>query len=162
MIISLIAAMDKNRVVGKDNQLPWHLSQDLKHFKAVTMGKPVIMGRKTFESIGRPLPGRRNVIVTRNGDFKVQEATVVHTLQQALAAVKGEIEVMIIGGGEIFRQAMPFAQKMYLTLIDHVFEGDAFFPEWSAEEWEIVKQEKYRAEGSEPYSYQFIDLVRIK
>lgn len=127
MLISLVAAMAANRVIGKDNQMPWHLPADLKHFKAVTLGKPVVMGRKTFESIGRVLPGRRNLVISRTPPADSRGAEWVNSLAQALELLQGHDEVMIIGGGEIYRQALPLAQRLYLTDIDLTTEGDAFF-----------------------------------
>ncbi|WP_409301234.1 dihydrofolate reductase [Peribacillus sp. SCS-155] len=135
-MISLLVAMDKNRVIGKDNQLPWHLPADLKYFKETTMGHPIVMGRKTFESIGRILPGRENVIVTRRQDFKADGCTILHSTEEIkLFAEKAGREVFVIGGAEIFREVLPFADRLYITEIHHEFEGDTFFPEFDQQNW---------------------------
>ncbi|MFB1035373.1 MAG: dihydrofolate reductase, partial [Sinobacterium sp.] len=128
MGLSLIVARASNGVIGKDNQLPWRLSEDLKYFKAVTMGKPVIMGRKTFESIGRPLPGRQNIVVTRNLDFMSAGITVVHSIDAAIAAANEAAEIMLIGGTELYTLSLALADRIYLTAIHQDFDGDAHFP----------------------------------
>src|SRR3989338_8105608 len=143
MIISLIAAMDKNRVIGKDNSLPWKLPEDMKRFRGITKGKPVIMGRKTFESIGRPLPDRKNIIITRDRNYKAEGCIVVNSKEEALNAAKGSEEVMIIGGEQIFEEFLPIANKMYLTFIDKEFEGDAYFPEYDNAEWKEISREEH-------------------
>ncbi|MBI2660143.1 dihydrofolate reductase [Candidatus Woesearchaeota archaeon] len=158
MIISLIAAMGKNNVIGKDNSLPWKLPADMKRFKELTIGKPVVMGRKTFESIGKPLPDRKNIILTRGKDYKADGCIVVHSAGEALKAAMGSKEIMIAGGGQIFREFLPMADKMYLTLIDGDFEGDAYFPEYSKSEWKEIKREEY----NNNYKYVFVDLERIR
>lgn len=127
-MISLIVAHDKNHVIGLNNEMPWHLPGDLAYFKRVTMGKPIIMGRNTFESIGRVLPGRRNIVITRNERYEAVGADVVHSLEEALALVKDQPEIMIIGGQQIFTEALPLAERLYITKIDHEFEGDTYFP----------------------------------
>ena len=132
-MISLIVAHDENRVIGYKNELPWHLPGDLKYFKEMTMGKPIVMGRKTFESIGRPLPGRRNIVITRNADYKAEGIEVVGSLKDALTLVSDAEEIMIIGGAQIFEQVMPIADKLYITLINHTFKGDTYFPTY--DEW---------------------------
>ena len=129
MKISIIVAMADKRVIGHDNRLPWHLPADLKHFKATTMGKPIIMGRKTWESIGRPLPGRTNIVVTRDPRYTADGCVVVHSIDAALQACSGNEEVMVIGGAEFYRQVLPEASTLYLTLVHDEFEGDALFPE---------------------------------
>ena len=130
MIISLVAAMGKNRVIGKDNSLPWKLPEDMKRFKELTSGKTVVMGRTTFESIGKPLPNRINIIITRDKNYKAEGCIVVNSVDEALKYAKDADEVMIIGGAQIYQQFLPIANKMYLTLIDEDFEGDAYFPEY--------------------------------
>lgn len=161
MIISLIAAIDKNRLIGrKGNALPWCLPADLKRFKEVTMGKPVIMGRKTFESIGRPLPGRTNIVITRNRKYEALGCKVVNSAEEALQASGNALEVLIIGGAEIFAQFMPFANRMYLTLIDYEFEGDVYFPMWNLEEWREVSREPHEPDEKNPYKYTFLILER--
>ncbi|WP_332650107.1 type 3 dihydrofolate reductase [Lysinibacillus sp. 54212] len=127
-MISLIVAFDKNRVMGYENAMPWHLPGDLKYFKEQTMGKPMIMGRKTFESIGRPLPGRRNIVITRNPDYYAEGIETVSSLEEAIALAGNIPEIMIIGGEQIFKLSLPIADKLYITHIDHEFEGDTFFP----------------------------------
>lgn len=134
-MLSLIAAMASNRVIGRDNTLPWHLPEDLKHFKATTLGKPVIMGRKTWESLGRPLPGRRNLVISRNADYPAAGAEVFTSLSAALAACGDTPECFVIGGAELYRQALPLAQRLYLTEIDCTVAGDAHFPELPVGDW---------------------------
>jgi len=160
MIISLIVAMDRNRVIGFHNRLPWHLPSDLKHFKAVTMGKPIIMGRKTFESIGKPLPGRRNMILTRNKDYNANGVDVFSSLQEALAAVEDLKEVMIIGGGSIYSEALPFASRIYLTTVDYQFAGDTFFPKIDEAQWIESNREDHLVDDNNPYPYSSVTLNR--
>lgn len=131
-MISLIVAHDAQHVIGKDNAMPWHLPGDLQYFKAQTIGKPVIMGRKTFESIGRPLPGRRNVVITRNADYHAEGIETVSSLTEALALTADAPEQMVIGGQQIFTEALPLADRLYITHIDTTFEGDTFFPQYEA------------------------------
>ncbi|MEK4229282.1 dihydrofolate reductase [Solibacillus sp. FSL H8-0538] len=135
-MISLIVAHDKNRVIGYDNGMPWHLPGDLQYFKEMTMGKPVIMGRKTFESIGRPLPGRRNIVITRNTEFTAPGIETVPSLEAALDLVSEVEEIMIIGGEQIFKLALPLADKLYITLINHEFTGDTYFPTY--DDWTLT------------------------
>jgi len=158
-LISLIAAMANNRVIGKDNQMPWHLPADLKHFKAVTLGKPVIMGRKTYESIGRPLPGRRNIILTRDQDYTVNGCESVSSLEEAMAQLKDVEEVMIIGGGYLYSQTLSQADRLYLTFIDLDVDGDTKFPEFEHLKLKEVKREKYHKNEKNPYNYEFVDFV---
>lgn len=153
--------MSKNRVIGFNNQMPWHLPADLKHFKAVTLNKPIIMGRKTFDSIGRPLPKRRNIVVSRQENLAIEGCDVFASLEQAIAAVEEEPETMIIGGATIYQQAMPLVDKMYLTLIDREFEGDAFFPEWSAEKWRVIERQAFEPDADNPYAYEFLTLAKV-
>jgi len=129
MLITIIAAMGENRVIGRDNAMPWDLPTDLHRFKERTMGHPIIMGRKTFESIGHPLPGRKNIIISTTEGFQPEGGVVVRDLQQALAAADGADEVFVCGGEAVFREALPLASRIYLTIIDEEFEGDTFFPE---------------------------------
>lgn len=140
-MISLIVAHDKNYVIGLNNDMPWHLPGDLAYFKRVTMGKPIIMGRNTFESIGRALPGRRNIVISRNADYQASGAEVVHSLEEAIALVSDQPEIMIIGGQQIFTQALPIADRLYITKIDHEFEGDTFFPEYEGWEQKTITEE---------------------
>lgn len=151
-MISLIVAHDKNRVIGYENAMPWHLPGDLQYFKQVTMGKPVIMGRKTFESIGRPLPGRRNIIITRNEAYNAEGIEVVTSVEAALKLVEGVEEIMIIGGEQIFTQALPIANRLYITLINHEFTGDTYFPAY--EGWHQVSAQELLT-APEGYTYQY-------
>lgn len=166
MQLSLIVAMAENHVIGRNNQLPWHLPEDLRYFKRVTMGKPVIMGRKTFDSIGRPLPGRTNIIITRNPDYQVDKARVVHDLDSAIELCRhivsfdGKKEAMVIGGAEIYRQALPQAHRLYLTRVHAEVAGDAHFPAFEESEWLEVERETQPASGSNPFDYSFTVLER--
>ena len=151
-MISLIVAHDKNRVIGYENKMPWHLPGDLQYFKEMTMGKPIIMGRKTFESIGRPLPGRRNIVITRNENYNADGIEVVSSLDEALQLTKDAGETMVIGGEQIFRLALPLADRLYITLIDVEFKGDTYFPKY--EGWQLVScQEKLTSK--EGYTFQY-------
>ena len=161
MIISLIVAMSRNRVIGKGNALPWHLPADLKYFKRVTLGKPIIMGRKTFESIGRPLPGRVNIIVTHELTYRADGCTVVHSVEDALKAAHGHDEVMVIGGAKLFEQTLPRAERIYLTEIDADFTGDVFFPMLQYNEWRELQRIAHQADEQNPYTYSFVVLERI-
>lgn len=157
--------MANQRVIGINNTLPWKLSADLKHFKAVTLGKPVIMGRKTWESIGRPLPGRENIVITSNDDYIAEGATIFTCIDDALAHTQNAEEVMLIGGANLYAQLLPIVNKMYLTLIDLDIEGDAFFPEWEAQEWTIKSEEKHHQDALQDqlgFDYSFLEMIRKK
>ena len=161
MRIAMIAAMANNRVIGKDNQMPWHLPADLKHFKKVTLGKPVIMGRKTYQSIGKALPGRRNIVISRQSGALSTDADWVQSIEQALALVQHEAEVMIIGGAEIYRQVLPLADTLYITDIELTVEGDAFFPDYQAvAHWRESESEHHQPDPQNPHSYHFRTLNR--
>lgn len=160
MKVSLIVAMADNNAIGVDNQLPWHLPADLKYFKAVTMGKPIIMGRKTFESIGRPLPGRQNIVITRNQDWSSDGVTIVRSTEQAVAAASPVDEVMVIGGAEIYRAMLPSVNKLYVTEVALSVEGDAFFPNIDPAEWQEVSREPHAAEADKP-AYAFVTYERV-
>jgi dihydrofolate reductase len=161
MLISLIVAMAENRVIGRGNQMPWYLPADLRHFKSVTLGKPVIMGRRTYESIGRPLPSRRNVVITRNADWHAEGVECVHSLDAALALVNGTAEVMIIGGGQLYKEALPLAERLYLTHIElSVTDADTWFPDYSSSEWQVVSDEPHEPDEKNPYHYRFETLDR--
>lgn len=160
MKIALIVAMSHHRVIGKDNGMPWHLPADLAHFKTTTMGKPVIMGRKTYLSIGRPLPGRLNVILTRDPEFNVEGATCVDSPESALATVSDAEEVVIIGGQQIFAQFLPLADLLYLTVIDAELDGDTWFPEWQEDEWLEIQRETRAADDKNAYDMTFVTLQR--
>lgn len=156
--LALIAACAHDRVIGRDNDMPWHLPADLKHFKAMTLGKPIIMGRKTWDSLGRPLPGRLNLVVSRQSGIQLEGAEVYSRLDDALvradewAREQGVDELMLIGGGQLYAQALPQADRLYLTRIDLEVEGDAFFPEFSG--WECVDRQAHPATGDTP-AYAF-------
>lgn len=155
--LTLIAAMDRNRAIGKGGRLPWHLPDDLRRFKALTLGHTVLMGRKTFESIGRPLPGRRNVVLTRNPNFQAEGVEVVPTLEAGLAGG----EIMVIGGGEVYALALPLARRMWLTLVDtEITEADTFFPAFDPSEWRETGRAFHPADGQHPFSFSFLDLER--
>ena len=151
-MISLIVAHDKNHVIGYENKMPWHLPGDLQYFKEMTMGKPIIMGRKTFESIGRPLPGRRNIVITRNKNYSAEGIEIVGSLDEALELAGDVPEIMIIGGAQIFEQALEIADKLYVTLIHHEFKGDTYFPQY--EGWHMTScQEPIQA--AEGFTFQY-------
>lgn len=159
MIISMIAAMAKDRVIGKDNQMPWHLPADFAWFKRCTLGKPVVMGRKTYESIGRPLPGRQNIVISRDANLAIEGVTTVTSIEQALE-VAGEVdEVMIIGGGAIYKACLPQADKLYVTYIDAQIEGDTQFPHWG-DMFEETYSENYVADEKNAYDMKFVILER--
>ena len=162
MLVTLIAAMDKNRLIGQQNQLPWHLPTDLAHFKSVTLGKPIIMGRKTFESIGKLLPYRRNIMISRQQDLRIKRCEVFSSLDEALNVLSDQFEVMIIGGGILFKEALPKAHKMILTIIKHSFDGDTYFPLWNVDEWNLVSKINHEPDKNNLYSFEFIELRRKK
>ena len=157
MKISMIAAMAHDRVIGKDNQMPWHLPADLAHFKRVTLGKPVLMGRKTFESIGRPLPGRRNLVISRNPDYQAEGIEVVGSVEAALALLAGSSveELMVIGGGHLYAEMLPSADRLYLTQIDLAVEGDTRFPAFDDGQWQRIDCESHPADEKNPHPYSF-------
>lgn len=151
--LSVIAALARNRVIGRDNDLPWHLPEDLKRFRALTMGHHIVMGRKTYESLGRLLPGRTTVVVTRNPSYEVPGAIVVNSLEQAVQACGDDPEIFLIGGAELYQQSLALAERLYLTEIDAEFEGDAYFPEFSPEEWRETAREPHVSAEGLPFSY---------
>ncbi|MFA1711080.1 dihydrofolate reductase [Peribacillus frigoritolerans] len=160
-MISLMVAMDQNRVIGKNNKLPWHLPADLQYFKKVTMGHPIVMGRKTFESIGRVLPGRENVIVTRNQEFKVEGCVVLHDIAQIkMFADNHDEEVFVIGGAEIFKEILPFTDRLYITEIHETFEGDTFFPEIDENEWDVISSNAGQIDEKNRFAHDFIILQK--
>lgn len=159
--ITLIAAMANNRAIGLDGDMPWHLPGELKHFKAATMGKAIVMGRKTWESIGRALPGRQNIVVSRNPDYVAENCLVVQSLDEALHRSDSE-EVMVIGGGQLYRQALPVASRMILTRVDCEPEADTWFPRWSQDEWQEVSRRSQPADDQNQYAFEVLELVRIK
>ncbi|MDY0200371.1 MAG: dihydrofolate reductase [Bacteroidales bacterium] len=159
--ISVIVAVAEDNVIGANNNLIWHISDDLKRFKALTTGHSIIMGRKTFESIGRPLPNRQNIVVSRNPNLEIEGCTVVPSLQAAFALSAKESEVFVIGGGELYRQALPLASKLYLTKVHKAFEGDTFFPDISMDEWREVYTEKGKPTDTDGLEFTFINLERV-
>ena len=166
MKIALIVAVSQNNVIGRDNQLPWHLPEDLQYFKSVTMGKPILMGRKTFESIGRPLPGRVNIVITRDPDWTAEGVEIVNTIDDAMAAgavackAADSYEIMIIGGAQIYRDCLPLADVLYLTKVEAEIEGDAFFPDIDLDQWQEVSEK--RPETIDKYAYRFVILKRTQ
>ena len=153
-MIAIIVAVAENGVIGGDNRLLWHISEDLKHFKAVTTGHPVVMGRKTYESLGRPLPGRRNVGVTRQ-NISIEGCDVVHSLDEAYALFPPVEEVFVIGGAQIYAQALPLAGRFYLTRVFHAYEGDTHFPSCIDAEWRLVSSESFASGANYPYPFAF-------
>jgi len=161
MIISMIAAMTTDRVIGIDNTLPWKLPADMKWFRQQTMGKPIVMGRKTFESFGaRPLPGRQNIIITRDQNYQATGCDVVHSIEAAISLVETVEEVMIIGGASFYEQMLPRAQRMYLTYVAANISGDAWFPEFSLADWKEISRLEHPADDKNPYPSSFVILER--
>lgn len=158
--LSIIAAMAQNRVIGIDNTLPWRLPADLAHFKALTMGHHMIMGRKTYESLGKPLPGRTSVVVTRDAAFRAPGCVLVHSLGEALAACEGDAEAFFIGGADLYRQALEVAWRMYLTEVKIVVEGDAWFPEFDRDVWREAARTRCQADERNPHDYDFVIFDR--
>lgn len=157
-MISLLWAMDENWAIGRNNQLPWHLPEDLKYFKRVTMGKPIAMGRKTYDSIGRPLPGRENIVITRNQGVTIEGCTVIHDVKDLL--MRDDEELFVIGGAEIFKEILPFADRLYVTEIREEFEADTFFPKYNLSEWELIESTSGIKDEKNPYNYEFLVYQR--
>ena len=151
--LHLIVAHARNKVIGRENQLPWHLPEDLKHFKRTTLGKPVIMGRKTWESLPKALPGRLNVVITRQADFVAEGATVVSTIEEALAVVKDMPDAFIMGGAQIYRQTMDLVKVAHITVINSDIEGDAYFEGFNEDDWTLAEEETYPATDQHPWSF---------
>ena len=162
MRLSIVVAMDDNRLIGSKNQLPWHLPADLAYFKKLTTGKSILMGRKTYDSIGRPLPNRRNVVITRNSNISIPGCEVVSSIDHALELTKEDPEVMVIGGASLCEQLLPKINRLYITKIDGVFEGDVFFPKYDDFNWLEVSCESHPKDSSNAYSYKFIVLDRVQ
>jgi dihydrofolate reductase len=158
--LSFIVAMDDNRLIGNANQLPWHLPADLAFFKRTTMGKPMLMGRKTFESIGKALPGRRNIVITRNPGFAADGCEIVGDIDTALASCAGNEEITLIGGASLYEQTIDQASCMYITRIHHSFSGDTWFPEFDSADWKIESQEDFDPDEVNPFAYSFVKYVR--
>ncbi len=156
MSLSIIAAMDQNQLIGYKNKIPWNLPADLQYFKQTTLGSPVIMGRKTFESIGSPLPDRRNIIMTRDKNYFAEGCEVVHSLEEILNSFsEQEEEAFIIGGAEIYRLFLPYCNKLYLTIIEHEFTGDTYFPEIDWQNWQSILEIKGNKDSKNPYKYSY-------
>ncbi len=158
--LSVIAALADNRVIGVDNRLPWRLPADLQHFKRITMGKPMIMGRKTWESLPGLLPGRPHLVVTRDTTYRAEGAQVVHSLQEAFAVFSKAEELMLVGGADLYAQAIPLASRMYLTQVHASPEGDAWFPEFDADQWREVEREEGVLDDKNPIPHTFVTYVR--
>ena len=168
MKISIIAALGNNRIIGNKNSLPWSLPSDMEHFKKLTMGKPIIMGQKTFESIGKALPDRENIILSRDLNYSIPGCQVAHSLDEAIELAeksslgKKSQEVMICGGASVYVQYLPRAERMYLTFIDNDFEGDVFFPEFDVSDWQEVERVSCQSDQKNKYGYSFVVLERKK
>ncbi|MDD5998038.1 MAG: dihydrofolate reductase [Bacteroidales bacterium] len=161
MEISIIVATSKNNVIGRDGGIPWHLSADLKRFKALTTGHPIVMGRRTFESIGRPLPGRRNIVIS-NSVNAIEECDVIKSVDDLLNDKSLDGMIFIIGGGEIYKQFLPYAKKVYLTEVEtEIADGDTFFPELNPMEWIEVGRESHEADEKNDFNYSFVDYERF-
>lgn len=159
--IALVVAMDERGLIGAGNRLPWRLPADLRHFKAITLGKAVVMGRKTYESIGRPLPKRTNIVVTRSADYRVEGCRIAHGVGEAVGLAADSDEIMIIGGAVLYEACLPLARRIYLTRIHHAFRGDTYFPGLDAARWRQSVREDFPADGDNPYPYSFITLERV-
>ncbi len=160
MILSIIVAVAKNNAIGGDNQLLWHISEDLKRFKKITMGSPVVMGRKTYESIGRPLPGRRNIIISRSNDLQIDGCECFTSIDSALASCQSHDEVFIIGGGEIYRQTIELADKLYLTVVHNEYPADTYFPTIDPFMWEEESFEDFERGEKFEYPFSFINFKK--
>ena len=161
MKISLIVAAATNNVIGRDGGLPWHLFEDLKRFKRLTTGKPIIMGRRTYESIGRALPDRRNIVISSRDGLEIEGCEVVATPEDALKLVAGAEEVMVIGGGKVYEQMLPMADRIYMTRVHASVDGDTYVPDISEDQWQVVAEENFPADDSRQYGFSFMTLDRI-
>jgi dihydrofolate reductase len=159
MNIALVAAADENNGIGKNNQLPWHLPADLKHFKNLTIGHPVIMGRKTFDSVGKPLPGRRNIVVTHQ-NLHIEGCEIAHSIEEAIEKCQKEEQIAIVGGGKIFEQSMDKANIIHFTRIHHSFDADAFFPDINPDKWIESEKEYYEPDEKNRFAYTFITFLK--
>ncbi|MBS0290431.1 MAG: type 3 dihydrofolate reductase [Proteobacteria bacterium] len=159
-MISLVVAMTENGVIGHDNRLLWHLPNDLKHFKALTLNKPIIMGRRTYESIGKPLPGRQNIILTHARYLQIPQCDIVHSVNEALDITADAAEMMVIGGGEIYRLFLPLATYLYITYVHANIEGDTSFPLFDPSQWQEVSRQKYHKDEKHLYDYSFVAFKR--
>lgn len=160
-MINIVVAKASNNVIGAKNDLIWHLPNDLKHFKSITSGHPIIMGRKTFESLGRPLPNRTNIVVTRDQNWNAEGIEIASSLAKAIeSAKKIDDDIYIIGGGNIYKQAMEFTDVLYITEVHHEFDGDTYFPEIDSDEWEEVERQDFKKDEKHPYAYSFVTYKR--
>lgn len=153
-MISVIVAVAENGTIGDNNTLLWHIAEDMKRFRQLTTGHPVVMGRKTYDSLGRPLPNRRNVVISRQ-DLAIEGCEVAHSLEEALALFQAEEEVFIIGGAQIYAEAMPVADRFYLTVVEHPYEGDTLFPAWNPLDWQLIEMERFEQGSAYPYPFRF-------
>ena len=160
MKLALIVATDEAGLIGKNNDLPWRLSADLQYFKRITMGKPIIMGRKTHESIGRPLPGRDNIIITSDREYQAEGCIVTHSITEALEACQGAEQAMIMGGSSLYEQCLPMVDMIYLTQVHATLEGDTWFPEWVKNAWQCISEGKHPADDKNEYPYSFMIYQR--
>ena len=160
MKLALIVAMDEAGLIGKDNDLPWRLSADLQYFRRVTMGKPIIMGRKTHESIGRPLPGRDNIIITSDTQYQAEGCIVTHSISEALKQCKQAEEAMIMGGASLYKQCLPLVDIIYLTQVHATLKGDTWFPAWDKKDWIVVSEKRHPADDKNEYPYSFMVYQR--
>lgn len=162
MRLSIIVAMTRNRVIGRGGGLPWRLPADLQRFKRLTMGHPILMGRKTYASIGRNLPGRTSIVITHKADFRTDGVLVANSLPDAISLAKGTDEAFVVGGGEIYSQALPLADRMYLTLVETETDGDAVFPNWDPAQWRVVEESWTPADARNPFAMRFQVLDRVR
>ena len=153
-MISVIVAVAENGTIGDKNTLLWHIKEDMKHFRTLTTGHPVVMGRKTYDSLGRPLPNRRNVVITRQ-DIAIEGCEIAHSLEEALSLFTPDEEVFVIGGAQIYAEAMPLADRFYLTVVEHPYEGDTTFPKWDRDQWQLVASERFEQGESYPHPFRF-------
>jgi len=160
-LVTLIAAMGNNRAIGLDGAMPWHLPAELQHFKQATMGKAILMGRKTWQSIGRPLPGRQNIVISRNTAFVAKGADVADSLDAAIEIAQAE-ELMVIGGGQLYTLALPLAQRMLLTLIDIDPAADTWFPQWDDGQWQQTDEQHFQADDKNKLAYRIVDYSRTE
>ncbi len=160
MLITIIAAMDRNRLIGDGDQLPWRLPADMRRFRALTMGKPIIMGRRTHESIGSALPGRKNIVLSRDPAFESPGCVVVGDLDAALSIYTDADELMVIGGAQLYAEAIPRTHRMHLTLLDGSFSGDTWFPDYDPRQWREISREDHPADADSPCTFSFVDLER--
>jgi dihydrofolate reductase len=159
-ILSIIVAMNAQGVIGREGRLPWHLPADLKYFKRITMGQPIVMGRKTHDSIARVLPGRENIVISRNPAYTAPGCTVLHSLAAVRAHAAAAAEIMVIGGATLYQAALPLASRIYLTEMQAEVSGDVYFPAWNRQQWREVQREDHPADAANPHPYSFITLER--